>query len=154
ILELDAGRYVPACVGIIPQRIQEYIVSSGGLSGTSLLAHFGAPPFGYTANVVKACVAGLLRATRVRIQPDGGNEITAIRDAGVRDLFDKDREFKRATVFPAGADDIGPAARARICKFFEESLGLTLDREDHAIADAVLRHFPNFAQQLRGVEGK
>ncbi|MEQ1910553.1 MAG: BREX system P-loop protein BrxC [Vicinamibacterales bacterium] len=154
ILELDAGRYVPACVGIIPQRIQEYIVASGGLSGTALLAHFGGPPFGYTANVVKACVAGLLRATRVRIQPDGGNEITAIRDAGVRDLFDKDREFKRATVFPGGADDIGPPARARICKFFEESLGLALDREDHAIADAVLRHFPTFAQQLRSVEGK
>lgn len=154
ILELDAGRYVPACSGIVPRRVQEYIEAEGGLGGTTLLAHFGGPPYGYTANVVKACVAGLLRAGKVRLQPDGGNEITAIRDAGVRDLFEKDREFRRVTIFPAGEDDIGFQARARICAFFEESLGLRMDREDHAIADAVANHFPQLAQTLRAFEGK
>ena len=87
----------------------------------------------------------------MRIQPDGGNEITAVRDAGVRDLFDKDRAFRRATIFPAGEDDIGFQARARICKFFEERLGHRMDREDHLIADAVAQHFPQLAQKLRGV---
>ena len=154
ILELDAGRYVPACSGIVPRRVQAYIEAEGGLGGTTLLAHFGGPPYGYTANVVKACVAGLLRAPKVRLQPDGGTEITAIRDVGVRDLFEKDREFRRATIFPAGEDDIGFPARARICAFFEESLGLRLDREDHAIADAVAVHFPPLAKQLRAFEGK
>jgi hypothetical protein len=154
ILELDAGRYVPACSGIVPQRVQQYIEAEGGLSGTTLLAHFGGPPNGYTGNVVKACVAGLLRASKVRLQPDGGNEVTAIRDAGVRDLFEKDREFRRATIFPAGEDDIGFQSRARICAFFEESLGHRMDREDHAIADAVARYFPQLAQTLRAFEGK
>ncbi|WP_255441706.1 BREX system P-loop protein BrxC, partial [Actinoplanes sp. ATCC 53533] len=122
IFDLDSGRYVPTCSGVVARRVQEHIESEGGLGGTTILAHFGGPPYGYTANVVKACVAGLLRASKVRLQPDGGNEITAIRDAGVRDLFDKDRAFRRTTIFPAGQDDIGPQTRARICRFFEERL--------------------------------
>lgn len=153
ILELDAGRYVPACSGIVPRRVQERIEAEGGMSGTALLAHFGAPPYGYTANVVKACVAGLLRGGKVRMQPEGISEITAIRDAGVRDLFEKDRDFRRATIFPAGDDDIGPPARARICKFFEDQLRHPMDREDHAIADAVAQYFPQLANQLRTVQG-
>lgn len=154
ILELDSGRYVPSCSGVVARRIQEHIESEGGLGGTTLLAHFGGPPYGYTANVVKACVAGLLRASKVRLQPDGGNEITAIRDAGVREHFEKDRPFRRATIFPAGQDDIGPQTRARICRFFDDRLGHPMDREDHAIADAVLQHFPQLAQQLRSVQGR
>ncbi len=151
ILELDAGRYVPSCSGVVPRRVQEHIEAEGGLGGTTLLAHFGGPPFGYTANVVKACVAGLLRAGKLRIQPEGGAEITAVRDAGVRDLFEKDRSFRRATLFPAGEDDIGFQARARICKFFEKELGHRMDREDHAIADAVSQLFPSQAKRLRSV---
>lgn len=154
ILELDAGRYVPACSGIVPDRVLKHVVAEDGLGGTTLLAYFGGPPYGYTANVVKACVAGLLRAGKVRIQPDGLNEITAIRDAGVRDLFERDRDFRRANIFPAGKDDIGFQARARICQFFEVSLGLQLDREDHVIADAVAQQFPQLAQQLRAFESK
>jgi len=154
ILELDSGRYVPACSGVVPHRIQEFLESEGGLGGTSLLARFSGPPYGYTANVVKACIAGLLRAGKIRIQPEGGLEITAIRDAGVRDLFDKDRAFRRATLFPAGEDDVGFQARARICKFFEERLAQPLDREDHAIADAVAQRFPLLAQTLRSVQSR
>lgn len=151
ILELDSGRYVPACSGVVPRRIQERIETEGGIGGTALLSHFGSPPFGYTANVVKACVAGLLRTGKVRIQAESGSEITAVRDVGVRDLFEADRAFRRATFFPAGADDVGVPTRARICKFFEDRLGKRLDREDHAIADAVAREFPQLAQRLRSV---
>ena len=102
ILELDAGRYVPACSGIVPQRVQATIEEEGGLSGTALLAKFGGPPYGYTPNVVKACVAGLLRASKVRIQPDGGSEISAVRDAGVSDLFNADRTFRAGDDLPGG----------------------------------------------------
>jgi len=151
VLGLDAGRYIPTCEGVVPTRVREHIEAEGGLAGATLLAHFGGPPYGYTANVVKACVAGLLRGGKVRLHPDGGKEITAIRDAGVRELFDKDRAFRRATIFPAGDDDIGFPARARICKLFEERLGHRMDREDHAIADAVAQHFPQLAQRLRDV---
>lgn len=152
LLEVDAGRYVPTCAGVLPRRVQDTLERQGGLGGTALLATLGAPPYGHTANVVKACIAGLLRAGKMRIQPDGGHEITAVRDPGVRDLFEKDRSFRRATFFPAGDDDVGFQARARICKFFEESLQQPLDREDHAIADAVALHFPRLAEKLRSVQ--
>ncbi len=151
ILELDAGRYVPSCAGVVPRRILEWVEAEGGAAGATLLSHFGGPPYGYTTNVVKACVAGLLRGGRLKIQPDGGAEITAIRDAGVQDLFDKDRTFRRASLFPAGDDDIGVQARARICRFFEEQLHHPLDREDNAIADAVSQLFPVQARRLRAV---
>ncbi len=151
ILELDNARYVPTCAGVVPRRVQEHIEAEGGLGGTALLAWFGGPPYGYVSTVVKACVAGLLRAGKLRIQPDGGAEITAVRDAGVRDLFDKDRAFRRASFFPAGEDDIGFQARARICKFFEQQLQHRMDREDHAIADAVSQLFPAQARRLRDV---
>jgi len=151
IFELDAGRFVPTCSGIVPRRIAEHVDAEGGLGGTTLLAHFGGPPFGYPPNVVKACVAGLLRGSRVRIQPDGGAEITAIRDADAREVFDKDRAFRRASFFPGGDDDIGFQARAKICRFFKKSLDLAIDREDHAIADAVAQRFPAEARRLRDV---
>lgn len=151
ILERDAGRYVPACSGVVPRRIADHIDAEGGLGGTTLLAHFGGPPYGYPTGVVKACVAGLLRAGQVRIQPEGGAEVTAIRDAGVRELFEKDRAFRRASFFPAGEDDIGFQARARICKFFETRLDHKMDREDNAIADAVALHFPQQAEKLLDV---
>lgn len=152
ILELDMGRYVPACSGTVPRRIQEYIEKESGVGGTTLLAKFGKPSYGYTAGVVKACVAGLLRASKVKIQLEAGNEITAMRDAGVRELFQGDRDFRRATIFPAGDDDIGVTARARICRFFESRLQVRLDREDHVIADAVAKHFPQIAQKLRTIQ--
>ncbi|MFT4628622.1 MAG: hypothetical protein ACI8PZ_007318, partial [Myxococcota bacterium] len=150
LLELDNGRYVPTCAGVVPRRVFEHIEAEGGLAGTTLLAHFGGPPYGYTTNVVKACAAGLLRSGKLRVQPDGGGEITAVRDAGVRDLFTKDRAFRRASFFPAGDDDIGFNARARICKFFEKQLNHRMDREDHAVADAVSHLFPTVARRLRG----
>lgn len=154
ILDLDSGRYVPACSGVVPTRIAEHIRAEGGTGGTALLAFFGRPPYGYTPNVVKACVAGLLRAGKIRIQPEGSAEITGFRDAGVRDLFEKDLTFKRANIFPAGDDDIGVAARNKICRFFETRLGHQMDREDTAIADAVMTHFLPLAERLRSVQGR
>lgn len=151
ILELDQGRYVPTWSGEVPRRVLDFIETSDGLSGTTLLSHFGEPPYGYTPEVVKACAAGLLRAGKLRIQPEGGNVITAVRDPGVYDLFDKDRIFRRAHFLPAGADDIGFQARARICQFFEEHLGRPMDREYQAIADAVAELFPQQARRLREV---
>ena len=58
ILDLDAGRYVSSCSGVVPVRVQEHIKKEVGLSGGSLLAHFVGPPYAYPDNVVKACVAG------------------------------------------------------------------------------------------------
>ena len=151
ILDLDAGRYVATCTGVIPKRVQSTIESLDGVSGSTLIAEFGGPPFGYTSDLIKACVAGLLRASKIKIKPEAGQEITAPRDAGSRDVFEKDRSFRRAEIFPAGDDDIGFPARARICKFFQEQLGHPVDREDNAIADAVAEYFPKQADRLKEV---
>ncbi|MBI1948544.1 MAG: BREX system P-loop protein BrxC [Deltaproteobacteria bacterium] len=151
LLEMDAGRYVPTCAGVVPQRILEFITDEDGVGGTTLLAKFGGPPYGYPPNVVKACVAGLLRAGKLRISPESGDDIARVRDAGARDLFDKDRGFKRANFYPAGDDSIGYPTRAKICKFFEDQLKHKMDREDDHIAEAVQHHFPLLAGRTRDV---
>ncbi len=154
ILELDAGRYVATCSGVIPKRVEASIENLDGVSGSSLISEFGGPPYGYTSDLIKACVAGLLRASKIKIKPEAGTEITAPRDAGSRDVFEKDRSFRRAEIFPAGDDDIGFPARARICKFFQEQLGYAVDREDNAIADAVAEYFPKQVDRLNEVLAK
>ena len=82
ILEQEGGRHVPTCQGIVPQRICEFIEAEQAVGGTTLLAQFSRPPYGYTANVIKACVAGLLLAEKIKIQPQSGPEITAISRLG------------------------------------------------------------------------
>ncbi len=155
ILELDSGRFVSSCTGVVPRRIQEHIENEDGISGVGLLQHFGRPPYGYRPEVVKACVAGLLRGSKIKIQSiDAGGEITAIRDAGVADLFSSDRIFKRSEIYPVGDDDVGYQARAKICRFMAEQLKVTIDREDHLIADEVAKLFPQQAIRLREVMGK
>ena len=152
ILELEGTHYQPTCAGVIPRRVHERIERDGGLTGTTLLGIFSAPPYGYPVNVVKACVAGLLRGMRILAQPESGNEITSHRDAGARDLFEHDRPFRRATFLPA-ADDGGLTVqdRTRVCRFFRDELQHEMDRQDDLIADAVAKHFPEQAARLREV---
>jgi hypothetical protein len=152
IVELDNARLQPTCVGVVPKRVLEHIEAQGAVVGSTLLKHFSRPPYGYPASVVRACVAGLLRGQKLRAQPESGPVITAFRDVGAKDLFDKDRAFRVATFSPADAGKVGPTDRARICKFFKERLDADLEREDHAIADAVEAHFPGLARRLREVE--
>lgn len=154
LLSLDAGKYVPSCEGVAPRRVLEYIESGQGVAGTLLLNHFGSPPYGYVNNVVRACVAGLLRADKLRIQTDEGRMLTSARDAGIRDVFEKDRDFRRANYFPSGEGAISASDRNRICRFFEVRLGQTLDRDNDTIADAVSQHFPLQAERLRVVLGR
>jgi hypothetical protein len=104
---------------------------------------------------VKACVVGLLRGSKIKIQStEAGGEITAIRDAGVADLFSSDRIFKRSEIYPVGDDDVGYQSRAKICRFLAEQLKVTVDREDHLIADEVAKLFPQQAIRLREVVSK
>jgi len=151
ILEVDKGKINATCTGPIPSRVEAFIREEDGVNSLTLLSKFSGPPHGITHGVVKACVAGLLRAGRLRITPDGPGEITAFRDAGVRDLFEKDTAFRKATFYPAGEDDIGPTGRAKICRFFQDFLQVNLEAEDHLIADAVGKHFKLEADLLRSV---
>ncbi|MEN8443949.1 MAG: BREX system P-loop protein BrxC, partial [Cyanobacteria bacterium J06555_13] len=151
ILELDAGKYAPTCQGEVPRRVEQYVLDEKGIAGTALLTHFGGPPYGYPADMVKACLAGLLRASKIRVRTDSGTEVTSVQDPGARDLFTKDREIKRADILPPSNDGITGRDRIAICKFFEQSLAIPLDRDNDTIADAVFKHFPNQARRLREV---
>jgi hypothetical protein len=152
ILELDAGKYVPTCGGEVPARIERFIVDENGVAGSVLLTHFGSAPYGYAADVVKACLVGLLRGSKIRIRPESGAEITSVRDPGAKDMFTKDRELKRADLLPPSEVAIKPRDRVLICQFFQDSLGIPLDRENDAIADAVFQHFPNQVKRLQELE--
>jgi hypothetical protein len=152
ILELDTGRYVPACSGEIPRRVLQTIEDDPGLEGGELLKQLGSAPYGYAPGVVKACVAGLLRDGKIAIQPETGPEITARRDAGVQDLFDKDRSFRKGRFSKGGDGGTSRQDRARICKLFDELLKRDLDREEGPIADAVADLFPVVAKRLREVQ--
>ncbi len=152
ILELDSGKYIPTCSGEVPSRISRYIGDLNGVSGSQLLNYFGAAPYGHPADVVKACLLGLLRGSKLRIRPDSGDEITSVRDPGTKDLFTKDRDLKRADLLPPQQANISPKDRVKICKFFQDALNIDLDRENDAIADAVFNNFPSVSKRLQSIE--
>jgi len=151
ILSLDAGRYVPECDGPIPTAVLQYLEAHGGIQGGELLGHFAKPPFGWPADVVKACLAGLLRAGKLRVQTTGEARITSIIDVGVKDLFERDRDLRLASYF-AHKGPVTARDRVAICKLFDDRLNAAVNREDDAIADAVWKHFPLQRAKLREVE--
>ena len=151
ILSLDAGKFDPKCEGAVPQRVLSVVQKENGISGERLLKLFLAPPYGYAPDVVKACAAGLLRAGKLRVVPEGAQEITSIRDPGVRDLFRKDRDFKRAELFPH-AEPITARDRTAICKVFTQALSIDVERTNEHIADAVYAYFPKQRERLRELE--
>jgi hypothetical protein len=115
ILSLDAGKFLATCTGVYPTRIAQEIEQNGGLTGQALIATFVGPPYGYAPDLVRACCAGLLRGKKIRIRPEQGDSITSHGDPGVRDLFTRDRDFRRAELFPAmegevTARDASPSA--------------------------------------------
>ena len=154
ILSLDAGKYVPTCNGEIPTLIYNAIAKNNGLAGSSLLTIFGSAPYGYAPDLVRACLLGLLRANKIRIRTENQQMISSYADAGVEDLFKKDRDLKKAEILLATESDITVRDRTAICKFFNDYLQVELDREKEAIADAVFKYFPYKASLLRELEGK
>ncbi len=154
ILALDGGKYIPKCDGEVPDKIFQFVNAEKGASGASIFAKFGRPPYGYPADVVRACLAGLLRATKIRVRPSEGVELTSVQDPGAQDLFTKDRPLRHADVFPAQEQAITARDRVAICKLFKDFLKIDIDRENDAIADEVFRHFGPKRQALRDVEAR
>ncbi len=152
ILGEDAGKLVATCSGPIPTRVFEIIERQPGLSGAVLLKHFAAPPFGYPGNVVKACVAGLLHAGKVRLVPSGGDPITSIGDPGAQDTLKAERSFKITDVFPAGEQKIKVQDRNKICAVFLKVFRKTVEPDNEAIADAIGQVLPPLNNTLAEVE--
>lgn len=152
LLEDDAGRFEARCRGVVPTQIREFVENRMGVQGDDLLRHFGGPPFGYGQDVVKACLAALLRGRKIRVRLEKGTEIATHRDEGVSTLFQRDRDLKRADILPAGERKISVRDRNRIHRLFRDHLlGIDHDigREEEDLADAVVQYFPAQAKQLR-----
>jgi len=152
ILSLDDQKYVATCKGEYPKRLASEIQKTGGVSGQTLIATFIGPPYGYPSDLVRACCAGLLRAKQVRIRNEAGDDITSYRDAGVREIFTKDRAFRKSEFFPPASDPISPRDRIAIGKLFASAFEQKVDREDEAFADATFKCFPHQRAVLREVE--
>jgi hypothetical protein len=152
ILSLDSGKYVASCAGLYPTRIAQEIEQNGGLSGQTLVATFVSPPYGYAPDLVKACCAGLLRGKKIRIRAEQGTEIKSHQDPGVRDLFSRDRDFRRAEFFPATEGEITGKDRIAIRKLFQKYLQVDQEPEDEPIADTTFLHFPAYRERLRELE--
>jgi hypothetical protein len=152
ILSLDAGRYLASCTGLHPTRLVAEIKAVGGLTGQTLIATFVSPPYGYAPDLVKACCAGLLRGKKIRIRPEQGEDITSFQDPGVRDLFARDRDFRRAEFFLAIEGDVSQRDRIAISKLFKTFIDVTVDPDDEPIADAAFQYFPGKRERLREVE--
>ncbi|EMI44537.1 BREX system P-loop protein BrxC [Rhodopirellula sp. SWK7] len=154
ILDLDGARYEATCTGVVPVRIQEKIARDNGVSGSLLLSDFGGAPFGYRPELIKACVAGLIRGSKVKAQlSDGGAEINSWRDVGMQELFTSAQAFRRADFFPADEGDINPGQLNKIRKFFNDEFNLKLGRDIGEIADAVETQFHPLNRKLNDVVG-
>lgn len=154
ILSLDSGKYVASCTGLFPTRIAQEIEQHGGLSGQTLVTTFVHPPYGYAPDLVKACCAGLLRGKKIRIRTEQGVDIKSHQDPGVRDVFGRDRDFRRAEFFPATDGEISGKDRIAIRKVFQKCLQVDQDPEDEPIADTVFLQFPAYRDRLRELERK
>ena len=147
LFKLDAGKYVPSCEGEAVKRIKTFIDQQQGLSGSRLLQVFGGAPYGYPPDVVKACVLGLMRGGQVALRLDNSKRITSVRDPGTKEVFLKDKEFKKAEVLP-GDPVVKPRDLVAIRKFFENALGVSIDNDPENLADAAFDHFEKQRQKL------
>ena len=152
IFVMDNGRPVALCEGAVPSRVLDYIERQGAVAGSELLQHFGGPPFGYAASVVHACLIGLVRGAKIRVQQSGLSDIVAVRDPGSRDVFEKERTFRSALFVPTGDGGVTMRDQAEIASMLERLAGTTIDRDQSVIADFVARTFPDVARRLRAVQ--
>lgn len=154
ILRLDAGHYEPVCDGTIPSQVRREIEKKSGIHGGTLFDRFTDQPYGYHSSLIQASLAGLLRARKITVQPEGGSRITSYKDPDTQKLFTSTGELRRADFYTAGERIISPRDRVQIAHLFEKRLGVAIDPEEEAIADAVFRVFPGKVKELDRVRSR
>ena len=100
--------------------------------------------------MIRACVVGLLRGGKVRVELAGIGEITSVRDEGARELL-KDTGLKKAQITENKVETLAPRDRNAICLFFKEQLGKDVARDNDAIANAVADRFAGVRERLTEV---
>ncbi|MEY4544275.1 MAG: hypothetical protein RL685_470, partial [Pseudomonadota bacterium] len=146
LLKLDAGRYEVTTEATVPREVLDFVSRNAGVTGSTLLEHFGSPPHGVPPDVLKATVVGLLRGRRVRIEL-GANELTSVFDEGARELL-KETGLRRARLFPNTTEVLQPRDRTAICKVFRDAFGGEVAHNDEAIANEAVRRFADVRDRL------
>src|SRR5690606_21309195 len=118
LLAQDGGRFEMTRSGQVPQDLLRFITDHAGVTGSTLLDHFGSPPFGYVADVVRACLVGLLRGGKIQATVPGLGELTSVQDPGARE-FVQDRNLRKAELHPKKDTSIDGRGRNAACKLFE-----------------------------------
>ena len=147
ILSLDAGRYEVTCGGRVPADVLKHVKDCAGVTGASVLEHFGKPPHGTPPDVVRAVVVGLLRGGKIRVELTGVGELTSVRDEGARDLL-KDTGLRKARLFENTKETLKPRDRNAICTLFKTQLNTDVARDNDAIAIAVSQKFAGVRDRL------
>jgi hypothetical protein len=146
LLKLDAGRYEVTTEARVPHDVLDFITRNAGVTGSTLLEHFGSPPHGVPPDVLKATVVGLLRGRRIRIELES-NELTSVFDEGARELL-KETGLRKARLFPNTTEVLQPRDRNAICKVFRDAFGADVPHNDEAIANEAVRRFADVRDRL------
>ena len=152
LLTYEAGRYTATCTGTAPSRIFRTIERERAVTGAALLAEFAGPPSGYAPDVTRACVAGLVLARKIAIQPESGPTITSLLDPGAQDLLLRARDFNRARLHLAENDGLTPRELARVQKFFVDAFAVEIERGEDAIADAAFQRLPAIRGRVQALK--
>lgn len=153
ILALDGGRHEASCTGRLPSDLFAFVKDNGSIEGSTLIEHFGSPPHGVAPDLIRACVVGLLRGGKVRIEIPGVGVLTSVKDEGARELL-KDSGLKRAQITVNLTDLLNQRDRVAICAMFKETLGADVARDNDAIADAVMSRFAGVRDRLNEIEAR
>ncbi len=151
LLQQDGGRYIPTCQGQVPSVILGFIEKGDGTAGNVLLQEFSRPPYGFPPDVVRACLAALVRAHKVKIKTEDGNTISSVADPGAREVFLQATRFKRCEILPNRDASITPRDLTAMRRFFE-TLHVDVEPTSDALADAVFKHFAPLRERLRMLE--
>lgn len=146
LLKLDAGRYEVSTEATVPREVLAFITGNAGVTGSTLLEHFGSPPHGVPPDVLKATVVGLLSGRRVRIELEA-HELTSVFDEGARELL-KETGLRKARLFPNTTEVLQPKDRNAICNLLRDAFGADVARNDEAIANEAVRRFADVGDRL------
>lgn len=104
--------------------------------------------------MLRACVVTLLRAHKVRLTLEDGTRIGSVADPGAREVFTSLTRFKRATIARNQDEALNARDLASMGQFFKTRLGVEIEREQEALADAVFKYFQPLRDRLRAIEAR
>jgi len=142
---------VPNCKGEHPRRIEEESERPAGCPASRLIAIFVGPPMVPHPTWCAPAWLGCCVAASCASDPRPATRITSYRDAGVRGAVHQGSPFRKRR-YSCPPKTLTARDRVAIRKFFETFVGVSLEQEDEAFADAAFKYFPRERDDLREIE--